>query len=158
MELPQDVWFQIMYEADYASMKQLALTNKYAQQLYHDNQFWKMKVEKDYPFAITYGNDYHSLYDTLENFFNTQTIAVDPKYFDQIRPILINHIISLLGIVDKPLKEKRILKVKIADNTLKNIFDIIGKVDNKTEIYIKFLIGSLISNYADTFGLKLKLF
>jgi hypothetical protein len=158
MELPQDVWFQIMYEADYNSMKSLALTNKYTQQLYNDNQFWKMKVEKDYPFAIHYNNNYHTLYKTLDDFFNIQTIAIDPKYFNQIRPILINHIISLLGIVDKPLKEKRMLKIKIADNTLKNIFDIIGKVDRETEIYIKFLIGSLISNYAETFGLKLKLF
>ena len=170
MELPEDIWFQVMYEADYNVIKSLSLTNKYTQTLYHDNNFWKMKVEKDYPFAINYSTDYFTLYSKLENFFHTKTldivdtnnedfaIVVD-EYISRIKKILVQHIAQLLNIVDKPSKEKRAVKNTIADDTFKKIIDVFNYGnDEEDTFYINYLIGSLITSYMKKFGLKLKIY
>jgi hypothetical protein len=158
MELPEDVWFQIMMEADYQTIKKLSTTDKYAQHLYYDNQFWKLKVEKDYPFAIDYSDNYHTLYDKLYNFFKIQAFLIKPSFADQIHHVLINHVASLLAIASKPLKEQKPLKLTIVNNTLKHIFDIIGNVDDMTKMNIEFVVGSVISMYIKEFNLKLKLY
>lgn len=158
MELPEDVWFQIMLEADYHSVKTLSTTNKYTQQLYHDNRFWKLKVEKDYPFDITYSTNYHTLYAKLDDFFHIQAFLIKPTHVDQLYKILINHVANLLAIANKSLKEQKPLKLKIINNTLEKIFTIIGKVDNMTKMNIEFVVGSVISMYIKEFNLKLKLY
>lgn len=153
MELGNDVWYQIMYQADYESIKLLSQTNKYTEKLYNDNNFWKEKIVKDYPFAIDYSNQYYTLYTKLNDFFNKYTLLLTDTNVIEIKNILINHISELLSIINKPLNERKILKSKIVTKTINNLLHYIDLNGIN-----KIIIGTLFIEYKQEFNLKIKMF
>ena len=153
-----DITYNIMLNTDYPDLNKMCTLNKNAERICKDEQFWKDKITRDFPFMPTEDEDtiYQELYKQLYELFDKHTLKIIKKFiqyrsnynnlqdvYNKIFTNLVNYINDFLNIdiFEDEADDFKISKALDYD-MLDNFFNILSiPIKNDEKHYKKSLVN-----------------